>query len=427
MSVMSYKTKVFKIDDTGERAVLIVDHLGMPVDLPCRYLLRQRETRATRTVLNLGKNICQLYRWAESLDIDLNERIRTGYIFGITEIDSLVKYLAMNQRQLVKRSSSSRDSDNTVRFANYVTGSMLKQKIDAVKGYFTWLGRLAVEGRTIIDPYYSTITDAIKDLNDQLDARKVRSKSKPRIGLSEQEQRFLLEVLHPDNPRNPFEIRTKVRNYLIMKILLLCGVRLGELLALKVENCFLTGDTPYIYFSQNLTKERDPRTLPPEIKTLPRKIYITPSIADELDSYIMNERKYRGREARKIASYVFLNTFKKPSPMTEGAIYHFISLLKVKFPDQFANLHPHRLRHTFADNFNLIFSKSLGEVEFLTLQRWLSGWGDTSNQGQAYTYRSQELKAQRCLIQLQEHITKGIWKSERISTVGEQYDKDIPW
>lgn len=420
---MEYKSKVFKIDDTGERAILIVDGLGLPVDMPSRYLLRLRDPRSTKTVLNLAKNICQLYRWADELSADIEDRIKLGHIFGITEIDSLVKYLSLNRRQVLKQEKNT--AEGIIEFAGYVSGSMLKQKIDAVKNYFTWLGNLAVENRLITDPYYAAIGPAIKDLNEQLDARKTSSKSKPRIGLTEVEQQYLLDVTHPDNLKNPFELRTRVRNHLILKLLLMCGVRLGELLALKTENCHLIGDSPYLYFGHNITKEKDPRPIPPDAKTLPRKIYITPSLADDVDSYIMNERKARGREARKAASYVFLNTYIKPSPMSEGAIYHMITLLKDKFPDDLGNLYPHRLRHTFNDNLVLTFADSMGEEEFLNLQRWLNGWCDTSDEGGTYTHRSQEIRVQRCLTTLQNNIVKGVWKKEDGNDIGPDYDEDV--
>jgi len=220
---VEYKSKVFKIDDTGERAILIVDGLGLPVDMPSRYLLRLRDPRSTKTVLNLAKNICQLYRWADELSADIEDRIKLGHIFGITEIDSLVKYLSLNRRQVLKQEKNT--DEGIIEFAGYVSGSMLKQKIDAVKNYFTWLGNLAIENRLITDPYYAAIGPAIKDLNEQLDARKTSSKSKPRIGLTEVEQQYLLDVTHPDNLKNPFELRTRVRNHLILKLLLMCGVR----------------------------------------------------------------------------------------------------------------------------------------------------------------------------------------------------------
>ena len=421
---MKYNAKLLRIDDTGERAVLLVDDIGMPSDLPSRFLLGKRETRSTKTVLNLAKNICQLHRWADESGFDLNERIRSGHIFGITEIDSLAKYLSLNRRQVAKRKNS---EESVVAFAGYVSGSMLGQKIDTVTSYFTWLGKLAIEGRLITDPYYSAIGPAIKDLNAALDTKKVESKSKPRIGLTEKEQQFLLETTNPEHPENPFEMRTRVRNHLIIKLLLLCGIRLGELLSLKVENCHLIGDEPYLYFGHNITKEKDPRALPPDAKTLGRKIFVTSELAAELDSYVMNERKARGRVARKVVSYVFLNTNKKPAPMTEGAIYHLIQQLKKKFPDELGDLYAHRLRHSFNDNLVLAFADSMSEEEFLKLQRWLNGWSDESKEGRTYTHRSQEIRVQRCLTVVQDNIINGIYQKLDAVNPGPQYDEDISW
>lgn len=421
---MTYKTKIFKLDDTGERAVLIIDNIGIPVDLPCRYLLRKRETLATQTVLNLGKNICQLYRWADENHCDVYERIRSGYVFGITEIDSIFKYLALNRRQVINQKES---EGNVTAFAGYVSGSMLSQKIDAITGYFTWLGELAIEHRHITDPYYAAIRPALEDLKEQFNARKVNSVAKPRIGLDDKQQSFLLKVTHPGSLLNPFDKRTQDRNYLMIKLLLTCGVRLGELLALKNENCHLNGDEPYLYFGHNITKEKDPRKMPPDAKTVGRRIYITKNIALEVDTYINTVRKVRGRAARKAASYLFLNTNIKPAPMTEGAVYHFVGALRDKFPE-LAELHPHRLRHTFNDNLVIMFADNMPQEEFLKLQRWLNGWADDSDEGGTYTYRSQQLRGQRCLMMVQENIIEGNFKSQSISLSDEAtFEDDVPF
>ncbi|MDN3632566.1 site-specific integrase [Vibrio lentus] len=422
---MSYQVSVWRIDDNGERAVVVVDDQGIPHDQVSRYLLGKRNNRATKTVLNLGKNVCQLYRWSEELGIDIEDRIKSGQIFGITEIDSLVAYLSMNQRQLKKQNEEQGNDDCVLSFAGYVTASVLAQKIDVAKDYFKWLGNLAIEGRLVTDPYYAAIGPAIKDLNDALDARKVTGTKKARIGLTVEEQQFLLSVTHPEHSQNPFESRTRIRNHLIFKLLMLCGVRLGELLALGTINCHLLGDDPYLRFGQNLTKEVDPRSIPPEAKTLPRNIYLTAELAAEVDSYIMNERKARGRIARKAPPYVFLNTLKEPAPMTEGSIYHMCQLLREKFPKQLANLHPHRLRHSFNDNLALMFADSAGDEEFLKLQRWLNGWSNSSKEGQTYTLRSTEIRGQRCLQMLQENILKGNYHEQDYAHPEPKYDEDI--
>jgi integrase len=420
---MEYKAVILKIDDTGERAILVVDELGLPNDQISRYLLGKQKSLATKTILNLAKNICQLYRWAEKLSLDIENRIRVGLIFDITEIDSLVHYLSLNQRQLKVKEPSM--EDKVTQFAGYVSASMLDQKIDAITGYFTWLGKLAVEGRLITDPYYSAINPAIRELNEQLISRKIEGKSAPRIGLTEIEQQFLLEVTDPNHSVNPFELRTRERNYLIIKLFLLCGVRLGELLALQPKNCHLVGDEPYILFGHNITKQVDNRKLPPEAKTLPRKIYLTSELASDVNHYIMVVRKARGREASKAAPYVFLNTLKKPTPITEGALYHMCIMLRKKFPEKLKNLFPHRLRHTFNDNLILMFSDGIEEEEFKKMARWLNGWVDGSEEGQTYTHRAREIMGQRWLKRLHQNIMSGDYQKVDPDSPEITYDEHI--
>jgi integrase len=420
---MEYKADIWKIDDTGERAILVVDELGLPNDQISRYVLGKQKSLATKTILNLANNICQLYRWAGKLNIDIENRIRTGAIFNLTEIDSLVHYLSLNQRQ-VKIKESGMDKKVT-QFAGYVSASMLDQKIDAVRGYFTWLGKLAVEGRLITDPYYSAIAPAIRDLNEQLNERKVDGRSIPRMGLTEIEQQFLLEVTHPNNPDNPFQSRTRERNHLIIKLLLLCGVRLGELLSLQSRNCYLVGDEPYILFGHNTTKQDDNRKLPPEAKTLPRKIYLTTELAVDVDHYITVVRKARGREARKAPPYVFLNTLKKPTPMTGGALYHMCITLRETFPRKLKNLFPHRLRHTFNDNLILMFSDGVDDEEFKKIARWLNGWSDSSEEGKTYTHRSREMMGQRWLKRLHQNVMSGDYQKVDPKSPEIPYDENI--
>lgn len=420
---MEYKAVILKIDDTGERAILVVDELGLPNDQISRYLLGKQKRLATKTILNQAKNICQLYRWAEKSNLDIENRIRTGAIFNLTEIDSLVHYLSLNHRQLKVTESSI--TDKVTQFAGYVSASMLDQKIDAIKSYFSWLGKLAVEGRLITDPYYSAITPAIKDLNDQLNERKIDGKSVPRMGLTESEQQFLLEVTHPNHSDNPFQFRTRERNFLIIKLLLLCGVRLGELLALQPNHCHLVGDKPYILFGHNITKQVDNRKLPPEAKTLPRKIYLTSELASDVNYYITEVRKVRGREARKAPPYLFLNTLVKPTPLTEGAVYHICNTLQDKFPTQLKKLFPHRLRHTFNDNLIHMFADGLEEEEFKKMARWLNGWVDNSEEGQTYTHRSREMMGQVWLKRLHENIMSGNYHRVNSSGSDITYDEHI--
>jgi integrase len=44
-------------------------------------------------------------------------------------------------------------------------------------------------------------------------------------------------VIEPDHPENPFESKVRFRNYLILGLLLDLGIRRGELLGIRIEDC----------------------------------------------------------------------------------------------------------------------------------------------------------------------------------------------
>lgn len=99
-----------------------------------------------------------------------------------------------------------------------------------------------------------------------------------------------MDLVKPDNPKNPFTSLVKNRNYLMFRILYETGLRSGEILQLKISD---------IKFSQNIIEIRrrhdDPqdiyRPIEPNAKTLERDIFITDVLADELRTYITQERR----------------------------------------------------------------------------------------------------------------------------------------
>ena len=67
-----------------------------------------------------------------------------------------------------------------------------------------------------------------------------RAKLDARVGLSEEEQNRLLEVVHPNSPQNPWARKfNRIRNWLIVLILLVTGMRRGELMGLQIGDLML--------------------------------------------------------------------------------------------------------------------------------------------------------------------------------------------
>ena len=83
----------------------------------------------------------------------------------------------------------------------------------------------------------------------------------------------LLEVAHPSSPRNPFKgYQTRVRNWLIVNLMLLAGLRRGEALLLACDSLKEDVDPEsgevVRWLDITTVFENDPRSTTPRIKTL---------------------------------------------------------------------------------------------------------------------------------------------------------------
>lgn len=409
------KVKMVHIKDNNDRAVLIVDEAGLPVDIPCRYLLSSLNQASFKGISNKANSICQLLRWAAAPErrIELFERFRSGQLLSMTERDSLILFLSKDQKHY-------RQEGNVTHFGGYVGAEMLNLKINHCKDYFRFLCELALETKKITDPLYVALNPGLERLNKALDAKKVKPLKRKRVGLTFAEQRLLLEVTDPDHATNPFKGYTRERNHLMFSLLLLSGVRIGELLALRNEFCKVTGDEPYIEVRQNT--EDDPRLSKPEVKTVGRKIYLTKEVAGDIDQYINGSRKFRGRAARRCPSYLFLNTSKTPAPFSYSGFTSALAVLRQKFPE-LKDLTAHRLRHTFNDNFDLLFEDELSDIERDQLKKHICGWKDDSKQPENYNRRATEIRSRRYLSTMQEKILSG--DAEKLDQDG--FEDDVPW
>jgi integrase len=76
----------------------------------------------------------------------------------------------------------------------------------------------------------------------------------------------LRAVVEPDHPENPFEPKVRFRNYLIIRLLLDLGIRRGELLGIRVEDCRL-GSNGTVTVHRRPDDPDDPRKVQPSSKT----------------------------------------------------------------------------------------------------------------------------------------------------------------
>lgn len=231
--------------------------------------------------------------------------------------------------------------------------------------------------------------------------RKLRSPSTSRFrfvrALPDVTLAGLLRVAHPDAAENPFiSAAARMRNWLAVNLLLLCGLRRGELLLLSVDALKHDVDaaTGKVMHWLNVTtsdEEEDARSTRPSIKTVEshRQIPVSEALALLYTQYVEEARIDAGEHG-------FLFTARTGSPLSAESVNLMLQRLTGSLdPESLARFHdrcgnkryisPHDLRHTCASARFGLFMKADSNRE-LALQRMRSffGWSRTSDMPEVY-------------------------------------------
>jgi integrase len=136
--------------------------------------------------------------------------------------------------------------------------------------------------------YYNSVRDnCLQWIRSRCEAIKQPSRNDlgAREGLAEVEVIRLRAVIEPDHPENPFEPNVRFRNYLILRLLLDLGIRRGELLGIRVEDCRL-GSTGTVTVHRRPDDPDDPRTVQPFSKTDARILPLNGRLVHSLGKYL---------------------------------------------------------------------------------------------------------------------------------------------
>jgi integrase len=206
----------------------------------------------------------------------------------------------------------------------------------------------------------------------------------------------LLAIAEPRSPRNPFlGEQTQLRNWLIVNLLLLCGLRRGEALLLSIDALKQdvdpdTGELAH-WLDVTTTDEEDDRSTRPSLKTdqSHRQIPVSSSLAELYELYVNNARAPSDEHA-------FLLTARNGEPLSAESVNKLMRQLTAallpgalqRFRERAggkANVSPHDLRHTCATARYTMFMAAEPNRE-LTLQRMRAffGWSLTSEMPELY-------------------------------------------
>ncbi|NQD38253.1 site-specific integrase [Permianibacter sp. IMCC34836] len=385
---------MFKVETviapSGERMLLLVHpETQQPLLLPLLYLSLQRRYVRFKTLRRDALALKLFYRWCYEVShdvIDLELLLAQGQLPAPRQLEAFSRWLRVRTRYELTNDEAAIVLLSAS--AKPLTPETLQNYLGAIQAFLLWcLRRYLPPVPQLI--HAGAIYEALDEqLQSLFKGMQVRGKSPVLVtGLDEDSVVALCALVRPDHPQNPFRPQLRLRNALIVELLLATGLRRGELLKLKTND--IGRDIEGSCFVRVAIHRDDPTDLrrnEPGQKTGPRVVAIPPVLYDSLIQYIQHERRPRrkGRPIKLSQTYLFLS--ERGRPLAEGQVNYLLQVLGKQLD---CHVRPHQLRHTFCHNFLAYCTQEAGLTHESGQDqlRVLCGWSMTSTMPQRYTQK----------------------------------------
>lgn len=403
------KLKRVKYESSGERYSLLTGSDGLPLWYPTLFATSQlrNAAKAPNTIEAHLNAIKLLFEWTNSNEIDLKQSFSTMKFLTVEQIESLCSYLKQDRSQRVKsnaipimmakkeRNRASLTQRKTVAKQTYYI------RISYITDYLEWFAKRVLSERKIIisREISHLISQMIRSLKARRPTRSVNQRNAPR-GLSESQRELLLSVCDPKSPNSPFSSQTRERDCLIVEILYQTGVRLGELLSIKISDLNFQENT--LLIARRHDDVDDPRIKQPVAKTLDRLLPLSRGLSQRMHDYILRHRSLvKGANRHEFLFVTYKSGPHCGTPLSTSAIYSIINRVTSNI-DCLSELTPHVLRHTWNDRFSeKADEQGLDQAEEEKLRSYLMGWKEGSGTSATYTRRHIEKEAHKVSLLLQ--------------------------
>ncbi|KDP85760.1 tyrosine-based site-specific recombinase CMGI-7 [Cupriavidus sp. SK-3] len=346
----------------GERLPILLDARRQPIDWINEYSIKRLRPRlSANSLLKALQILGMLWAWAARQSFCLQERLSTGE--GLSP-DEIVSQLYPWLR---------RDFQARAKVRKLVVApSTVLQRLQVISRFVIWHLEAAMARWPAGSPELRDMRRRLKCIEHAFaTAGRARPEAPQhaRALSTEQVQRLLL-VCRPGHDENPWKPPYQERNYLIVLMLLLLGLRRGELLKLKVGDCMLSRSIPEIRIERSPDDEWDSRRDEPQVKTASRQLPCDRSLATRLNAYICQIRRNIGGADK--TPFLFLS--RSGSPMSLARVNGVLNQIGVVH-EEFADLHPHCLRSTCATSFRAQgLSNGLDEDRVEKHMMYFFGW-----------------------------------------------------
>lgn len=271
---------------------------GLPDPDATKFLLTQLRPkgRAVGTMSAYLRAIGRGLAHFERAGIQLEQRLASGAYFTTQELTAFASYCKRGSRQL------------------YVNRDEASNRYGYFLAYVRWRATYFIS-RTTSD----TSLDRAQKALERFERRAAAVAPAPdtslpspdeRRGLTLSQRELLQAVIRPDDERNPWKSAAlRHRNYAMILLALELGPRADDVLSLKIRDLNLAHRPATITFHRRHDDPEDPRSDQPVLKTKPRVLTISDSLALALEHWIDKVRSDR---------ITFPNSRRHPFVFTNG-------------------------------------------------------------------------------------------------------------
>lgn len=319
---------------TGEQIPLILDSVDLPLIEPNEYLLSNR-SKSISTLVRNARELVVFYEWLDKQNINLKSKLLAKVSFSSAQIkSSLIDHLRVNRED-----------------GNAVAPSTFNLRLMTVRKYLNWYMSTLLAKLPYSSATYRGLSDRKIILDEWLSSSFISNPPSKRYlnkGLTDSEVEFLMKVLDPSF-KNSFGSNEAIknRNFVIVGLMLYCGLRPGELLSLRVEDITFgaISSVEVVRRKLDISDTRKPR---PSVKRNGRLLPLNNSeLIHRLNEYIVNWREVLEEKSDIESDYLILSD--EGTPLSQASITQLFHLLRGKYIDDLPeNLSAKSLRHTFS-------------------------------------------------------------------------------
>jgi integrase len=338
-----------------------------------------------------------LYCHFDLNNIDLVERVASGEFLSREEVDDFVracKFYAGDE-STQENSNVASISDKRIRDAIHATANSqsqvsahtFRQRLIRLRAYIEYL--------YVCHHYDQAPTNQKVKTDDQFnkfklyinsfisDTRKNNTITKDAFESVIPNDKFfhLLEIIKESSSDSPFK-SSKLRNQIIMQILIDSGVRVGAVLKLKISNFVDDWGNPRFLLTRTPDDPSDTRLDPASNKTKALSVSISSDLMKLIKLYISTVRAASPNVHKH--DFIFISEKGKTSgqPLSYKVIHKIVNIFGNKIG---IKLHPHKLRHKWNEVFeDKAKEKGYTPEEIEDLRKYAMGWVENSTMALVY-------------------------------------------